>query len=251
MKQMQKNVFFLTFSAILTLSGLLLIGCGGDDNNLILAEVGQDKIPAILLNEIFDRQAQPFNSFDEELEFRKAILDSLIIQQLLIQEAYRLGLDASEEVNRLILANKGEFLLDVLYQREIEDKVLINEAEVRALYDSLEYMVKASHILVSDEETGLILYDSLQNGADFGTMAVNHSIDPSAKENRGDLGYIVWGRTVKAFSEVIFNLNPQEISKPFESNFGWHIARVDDRSPNDERKSFEVMQASLEEATLN
>ncbi|MCP4704383.1 MAG: hypothetical protein GY865_07215, partial [candidate division Zixibacteria bacterium] len=39
--------------------------------------------------------------------------------------------------------------------------------------------------------------------------------------------------------------------KPFESNFGWHIARVDDRSPNDERKSFEVMQASLEEATLN
>jgi len=245
---MQKNILFLI---VLVLPGLFLIGCGEDNNNLVLAEVGPDKIHAVLLNEIFDRQTQPFDSFEEELEFRRAILDSLIIQQLLIQEAYRLGLDASEEVNRLVLANKGEFLLDVLYLREIEDKVSVDEEEVRALYDSLEYKVKPSHILVKDEETALVLFDSLENGADFGDLAVNHSIDPSAKQNRGELDYTVWGRTVMPFSEAIFNLNPGEISRPFKTNFGWHIARVEDRIPNDERKSFELMRQSLEETVKN
>ena len=248
MRQMQKNILFLI---VLVLPGLFLIGCGEDNNNLVLAEVGPDKIHAVLLNEIFDRQTQPFDSFEEELEFRRAILDSLIIQQLLIQEAYRLGLDASEEVNRLVLANKGEFLLDVLYLREIEDKVSVDEEEVRALYDSLEYKVKPSHILVKDEETALVLFDSLENGADFGDLAVNHSIDPSAKQNRGELDYTVWGRTVMPFSEAIFNLNPGEISRPFKTNFGWHIARVEDRIPNDERKSFELMRQSLEETVKN
>lgn len=251
MRQMQKNIVFLTFSAIILLTGLLFFGCGGDDNNLILAEVGPDKIPAILLTEIFNRQVQPFDSFDDELEFRRAILDSLIIQQLLIQEAYRIGLDASDEVNRLILANKGEFLLDVLYIREIEDKIVVDELEVQALYDSLEYKVKSSHILVKDEETALLLKDSLDNGVDFGDLAVNHSIDPSAQQNRGELDYAIWGRMVMPFSEAIFNMNPGEISAPFETNFGWHIVRVEDRIPNDERKSFELMQASLEEMVRN
>ncbi len=248
MRQMQKNIYFLT---ILVLVGLFFVGCGGDNNDLVLAEVGSDKIHAVLLKEIFDRQVQPFDSFEEELEYRKTILDSLIIQQLLIQEAYRLGLDASEEVNRLVLANKGEFLLDVLYLREIEDKISADEEEVRAFYDSLEYKVKASHILVEDEETALILFDSLENSADFGELAVNHSLDPSAKQNRGKLDYTVWGRMVMPFSEAIFNLNPGEISHPFKTNYGWHIARVEDRIPNDERKSFEFMKQSLEEAIKN
>ena len=251
MRHLQKNIISLTLLAILTVTAFLFTGCSGDENNLLLAEVGPDKINSILLNEIFDRQTQPFDSFDDELAFRQTILDSLIIQQLLIQEAYRLGLDASEEVNRLMLANKGEFLLDVLYLREIEDKVTVDETEVRALYDSLEYKVKASHILLKDEETALAISDSLKAGADFGELAFNHSLDPSAKQNRGELPYTVWGRMVMPFSEAIFNLAPGEISEPFSTNFGWHIARVDDRIPNDERKSFEIMQEGLEEAVKN
>jgi len=248
MRQMQKGILFLT---ILIFSGLLFSGCGGDDGDLVLAEVGPDKIHAVLLDEIFGRQVQPFNSFEEELEFRRLILDSLIIRQLLIQEAYRQGLDASEEVGRLVLANKGEFLLDVLYLREIEDKISVDEKEVRALYDSLEYKVKSSHILVKSEELALLLSDSLDNGADFGDLAVNHSIDPSAKQNRGELDYTLWGRTAMPYSEAIFNLNPGEISRPFQTAFGWHIVRVDDRIPNDERKSYEFMRKSLKEAIKN
>lgn len=248
MRQMQKGILFLT---ILIFSGLLFSGCGGDNGDLVLAEVGPDKIHAVLLDEIFDRQVQPFNSFEEELEFRRLILDSLIIRQLLIQEAYRHGLDASEEIGRLVLANKGEFLLDVLYLREIEDKISVDENEVRALYDSLEYKVKSSHILVKNEELALLLSDSLDNGADFGDLAVNHSIDPTAKQNRGELEYTLWGRTAMPYSEAIFNLNPGEISRPFQTAFGWHIVRVDDRIPNDERKSFEFMRKALKEAIKN
>jgi peptidyl-prolyl cis-trans isomerase C len=248
MNQLQKSLIALS---MLVLSGMLLAGCGEKGDNLVLAEVGSDKITADLLDEIFERDTQPFNSFQEELDFRKTILDSLIIQQLMIQEAYRFGLDASEEVNRLVLANTGEFLLDILYQRQIEDNVSASEKEVRTLYDSLEFKVLSSHILFSSEDSALMVMDSLDNGANFEDMAIRHSIDPSVSRNRGDIGYSTWGRLTMPFQEVIFNLKPGEISRPFKTNFGWHIAKVVDRVPNEERKSFEAIHETLVEQVKN
>ncbi len=248
MNQLRKSLIVLS---VFVFSGMLLAGCGEKNDNLVLAEVGPDKITADLLDEIFERETQPFNSFQEELDYRKVILDSLIIQQLLIQEAYRFGLDASEEVNRLVLANTGEFLLDILYQREIEDHVSAPEKEVRAMFDSLEFKVLSSHILLSSEDSALMVMDSLDNGANFEDMALHHSIDPSVSRNRGDIGYSTWGRLTMPFQEVIFNLKPGEISRPFKTNFGWHIAKVVDRVPNEERKSFEAMRETLVEQVKN
>ncbi|UCD17861.1 MAG: peptidylprolyl isomerase [Candidatus Zixiibacteriota bacterium] len=236
MKRRYTNVL-LTVSAISL--ALLVIGCGESGDEMVLASINGDKILARDLNEIFDRNNNIFTSFDEELESRSTILDSLIIQQLLIQEAYRKNIDNHEEVNRIVLAGWDRFLLDVLYQRQINDRIDVDEDEIEDFYDKMEYKVCVSHILVRTEDTALMVLDSLRNEGNFEKLAVKFSIDPSAQKKNGFVGCFSWGGMDMEFTRNVFKLNPGEVSEPFKTKFGWHIARMDDRVPNDERRSFE------------
>jgi len=215
-------------------------GCGGDDN-LVLAKVGGDEILAQDLDDIFKRNRGVFASFDEELEWRKTILDSLVIQQLLVQEAYRVNIDESEEVNRIVLGNRDKFLLDILYLREVADKVDITDEEIKTFYSMLEYKMQASHILVEIEETASMIMDSIQAGSSFENLAIKYSKDPSAQRNRGDLGFFIWGQMDEVFQEQVFKMNPGEVSAPFETRYGWHIVKIIDRSPNELRDTYDKM----------
>jgi len=93
---MKKLSAYLIVFLTLAVAASFLTGCGGDED-LVLADVGGDKIYAQDLDDIFERNRETFLSFDEELEWRNTILDSLIIQQLLsaitcsgsLQEEYR------------------------------------------------------------------------------------------------------------------------------------------------------------------
>ncbi len=226
---------------ILFILPLLIGGCGNGGGDTVLAVVDGDKILAEDLDDYIRSRRKTFTSFDEELEARKAILDTLVIQQLLIQEAYRLNIDESEEINRIVLANKDQFLLDILYQRKVGDQVNVTDADVKDYYAKLEHKVQASHILVHQEDTAWMLINSLKNGGNFENLAVNYSVDPTAKTNQGDLGYFIWGQMDNTFSENAFKLNPGEISEPFETKFGWHIVKMVDRAPNELRGPFNQM----------
>jgi peptidyl-prolyl cis-trans isomerase C len=247
---MQKAQSYLVIVLLMAALALFLPGCGKKANP-ILAKVGSDEITAQDLNDIFNRSGSRFQTFEDEYNSRRTILDSLTIQQLLIQAAYKKHIDASEEVNRIVLASTDKFLLDILYQREISDKIKITDQEVRDFYDKLEYKVKASHILLPSQEMARMVMDSLKGGASFEEMAVNHSIDPSAKTNRGDLGYFIWGRMDPSFQEQVFKLNPGEMSEPFETRYGWHIVKMMDRVPNDQRQGFEQMKAGIRTSLEN
>ncbi len=68
----------------------------------------------------------------------------------------------------------------------------------------------------------------LHNEADFSEMASKHSDCP---DNGGDLGYFGRGRMVPEFEDVVFAMEPGQISDVFETGFGYHIAMVTDKKP--------------------
>ena len=76
------------------------------------------------------------------------------------------------------------------------------------------------------------LYKTLIDGADFAETAINNSEGPSAP-NGGDLGFFSRGKMVKEFEEVAFDMNLGEISKPVQTQFGWHIIKVYDKKKNE------------------
>jgi peptidyl-prolyl cis-trans isomerase C len=71
-------------------------------------------------------------------------------------------------------------------------------------------------------------YQKLQDGATFEELAAAHSDCP---EQAGDLGVFARGKMVPRFEEVAFVLEPGTYSEPFETEFGWHIAKVHEKRP--------------------
>jgi peptidyl-prolyl cis-trans isomerase C len=135
-----------------------------------------------------------------------------------------------------------------LLDGHIGDKIAVSEKETRAYYDSnLETFkkpeqVRASHILIkvdpgadeakkAEARTKIeSLQTKLKKGEDFGALAKEYSEGPSGPKG-GDLGFFGRGQMVKPFEETAFAMKPGQVSDMVETNFGYHLIMVSDRTP--------------------
>ncbi len=87
----------------------------------------------------------------------------------------------------------------------------------------------ARHILVDTEEQCQDLKNQIDEGADFAELARQHSSCPSGQKG-GDLGQFGPGMMVKEFDEVVFSAEVSVVQGPVETQFGYHLLEVTDRS---------------------
>jgi len=85
--------------------------------------------------------------------------------------------------------------------------------------------VRASHILVKEENVARKLKSEIDAGADFGKVAKKHSQCPSG-ESGGDLGFFGKGQMVKEFEDAAFSLSVGMVSAPVKTEFGYHLIMV-------------------------
>ncbi|HEY6655851.1 MAG TPA: peptidylprolyl isomerase, partial [Methyloceanibacter sp.] len=83
------------------------------------------------------------------------------------------------------------------------------------------------HILVATEAEAKEVQERLKKGEDFATVAKEKSKDPSAEG--GDLGFFSRGQMLKPFEDAAFALKEGEISNPVQTQFGWHIIKVEEK----------------------
>jgi len=89
--------------------------------------------------------------------------------------------------------------------------------------------VSAKHILVSSEKQALELKEKIENNEiSFEEAAQKYSSCPSGKQG-GDLGYFAKGMMVKPFEEAAFSADLNKVTKPIQTQFGWHLIKVVDR----------------------
>lgn len=88
---------------------------------------------------------------------------------------------------------------------------------------------RARHILVSSESECLDLKSKLQAGAEFESLAKQHSTCPSGKQG-GDLGEFGPGQMVPEFDHVVFNEAVGEVHGPVKTQFGYHLLEITSRS---------------------
>lgn len=144
-------------------------------------------------------------------------------------------------------------------QEEIDAYAKANAEEIKKNYEAnqfkytdLEEQVKARHILIKVEKDATEevkasaktkiedLLQRIKNGEDFATLAQEFSEDPGSGKKGGDLGYNPKGRMVPKFDEVMFALKPGELSNVVETEYGFHIIKVEGKRKGN---------VSLEEAT--
>ncbi|HSL57575.1 MAG TPA: peptidylprolyl isomerase [Acidimicrobiales bacterium] len=126
----------------------------------------------------------------------------------------------------------------------------VTDADVQAFYDENEAQFAQSclsHVLVETEEQADDVLAEIEGGLDFADAAAEFSIDPSAAQNGGDLGCNAPGTFVPGFEEAAFADAP--IGEPFgpvESQFGFHLLLVRERSTATFDEVAEQIRAQLE-----
>jgi len=87
----------------------------------------------------------------------------------------------------------------------------------------------ARHILVDTEAQCLTLKEEIENGATFTEIAKQHSTCPSGAQG-GDLGEFSKGQMVPEFDKVVFNDALNTVHGPVQTQFGFHLLEITDRS---------------------
>lgn len=236
-------------SAMLAAVLVTVAGCGQQEGHVV-AQVGEREIMIEEIDGYINRAGARFPSAEKELEARRALLDSLINQNLLIIGAYEHNLENHDEVLRVVEGEKIKFLLDVLFDKEIISKSTPSEAEMKDWYVRMGEEIKASHIVVDSESTAQEILQKLRDGDIFEELAIQHSVDPSVKRNQGDLGWFTWGTMLDSFQEAAFRLQPGEISAPVKTIYGYHIIKVADRRKVEHRASYAEMKNSIRSSIM-
>lgn len=138
--------------------------------------------------------------------------------------------------------NSGFHLVMLMDKRGGEQQQVIQQHRVRHI------LVRPSEAVTDREAEARIrdLYQQLQNGASFSTMAKEYSDDPVSGSDGGNLGWVSPGQMVPAFEQAMIEADVGELRGPFRSQFGWHILQVQERRQkdiSDELRESEARQA--------
>lgn len=165
-------------------------------------------------------------------------LELFIGYKLKVNKAYKLGLQNGTQYQNELKSYRTQLAKNYFNDTKIT-QALIEEG-----YNRLQKEIRASHILIlvdenaSPEDT-LKAYKKIEDiskkaiaGEDFENLAVQFSEDPSAKDNKGDLGYFTAFRMVYPFENAAYNTQKGKISKIIRTRFGYHILKVNDIRAN-------------------
>lgn len=155
------------------------------------------------------------------------------------------------EVSKILQSPSGFHLIKMV-DKKAQKQVLVEETLARHI------LIKVD-ALTSDEAARKKLeglYKQLKEGADFATLAKQHSEDIGSKGSGGSLGWSTPGNFVPQFEAVMKSLQKNQISRPFKSQFGWHIIQLQDRRQSDKtrlvarNKAYQAIQASKADEAL-
>lgn len=133
------------------------------------------------------------------------------------------------DVSELLETSGGYHLIKLVDTRSTGERKTVDETRARHI------LIQANTLRTEDQAQAQIrdLHQRLQDGADFAELAEEFSDDPGSRNNGGDLGWQSPGMFVPEFQDVLDALDVNEMSSPFRSQFGWHIAQVQDRRTRD------------------
>src|SRR5438094_9111629 len=172
-------------------------------------------------------QGQPDND-----QARKAILDNLITQEVVAQEADRRGFAKTSDVRTQLELLRQQVLVQALVQDRLkthpikDEEMLAEYNKAKASRGDKEY--KARHILVEKDSEANEIIAQLKKGTKFEELA-KQSKDQGSKDKGGDLDWNTPGTFVKPFAEALSKLEKGKYTEtPVQTQFGWHVIQLDD-----------------------
>jgi peptidyl-prolyl cis-trans isomerase SurA len=145
------------------------------------------------------------------------------------------------EISEVVRSSSGFHIIKLIDIRGAERHV-ISQTHARHI------LIKTTEIISSKQARSrlTVLRSRIAGGADFNELARANSGDAGSAVKGGDLGWLSPGDTIPPFETAMDALSTDEISQPFETQFGWHIVQVLGRRDRDSTE--EVKRAKASEA---
>ncbi len=238
------------FAAFLVLA--ILSGCAEDGpavatEDAVLVEVGPTAIRVADYRQFIARVAPELRA---EYGAEK-LLEAIVEQTLLVQEAERRGLGERAEFVQWQTQARAQLVQQALYKRAGIVQPEVAEEELRAYFQRSQYnrRVRFSLLMVREQEQLPEILAALAEGADFEELSMRHSQDSRILERQADMGYHRWGDTMAshaALTERAFSMQIGEISEPMQVADGYFIIKLTDMHP----VSFEQERETIERLVL-
>lgn len=172
---------------------------------------------------------------------RRAVLDELVSMHLFALKGAEEKLDQTPEFKTAVETFRNQSLARAAIDASLKD-VTVSDEEAKKFYDehpdqfTQPERVHVRHVLISDDVTSADaiakIQADLKAGVSFDEVAKSRSLCPSAAQG-GDLGEVSKGQMVPEFEAAAFALkNPGDLSEPVKTQFGWHIIRLEGRTPS-------------------
>ncbi|MBC7450853.1 MAG: peptidylprolyl isomerase [Cytophagales bacterium] len=246
-----KLSYWLTVAAF---SGVLIYGCVSEKTTSsatknssksaktvaekpIILSVGDDKISTEDFKYVYEKN----NGKNADAYTSASLNDYLQLYikfRLKVREAESMGLDTTAGFKSELAGYQKQLAQPYLTEKQVTD-MLVQQA-----YDRMKIEIHAAHILIlcsadAEPKDTLIAYNKAKalkeraaKGEKFEDLAFQYSEDPSAKTNKGDLGYFTALSMVYEFEDAAYNTKVGDISNPVRTKFGYHLIDVLDRRPS-------------------
>ena len=211
------------------------------DPEKVLAKVADREIREKDIDQVIRMMGPQGAMMYDNPQGRKAVLDELVSMHLFALKGAEEKLDQTPEFKAALETFRNQSLARAAIDASLKD-VTASDEDAKKFYDehpdqfTQPERVHVRHILISDDVTSADaiakVQADLRAGASFDEVAKSRSLCPSAAQG-GDLGEVSKGQMVPEFEAAAFALkNPGDLSEPVKTRFGWHIIRLEGRTPS-------------------
>ena len=258
---MKKNAVVTILATALAVAPLA--GCKGKTETgsapvkkegAVIAEVNGDTITTGDFKHELENLPPYLKPMADTPEGKKELLDTMVVRELILQQAKKDGLDKSPEVAAKLEELKKRVVVEAFLKKKVEEHASVSDEEMKKFYEENKEKFKtgpqvhASHILMKSEDEARKVLKELKEGGNFEDLAKKHSIDSAAAKG-GDLGWFSKGSMVPEFEKVVFGLKEGETSGIARTKFGYHIIKLTGKRPAGIR-SFDEVKEQLRAAIL-
>jgi len=238
----------------------------------VVAKIGDRKITISEFNKMLgylDSEKQKL--IEKNPQLKENLLQQYIQGIVISKLAKKKGFDKNPELKEQLEMIKDNYIAIEYLKKEVTNKVGVSEEDIKAYYESHKdefktpEMVRSRHILIKTDPSASDndkkkargkaeeILKKIKAGEDFAKLASDVSDDTGSKPKGGELGFFPKGRMVKSFEDAAFSLKPGEVSGIVETQFGYHIIKVEEKKepgmePFDTAKE-KIKQKLLQERT--
>jgi len=212
--------------------------------NKVLASVNGNNITEQDLEVAMTRFPKENQDYFRSEQGKTQLLDQMISFELIYNYAKQADLENDEEYRNQLEIMKKDLLIQAGVKKVL-DTVTVNDDDVKSYYDNNKDMFKseetvnAKHILVESKEKAEEVLEKINNGISFEDAALEFSSCPSSNQG-GSLGEFGRGRMVPEFENAAFELAVGEVSGPVQTQFGYHIIKLEGKTEPSIREYDEV-----------